>query len=229
MDHCFPEMDFSEPADTDISDASSILPFDIVDYAKNDMFMFYPELGYDLHTQLMSQRRRAEAAEKYSLPSSAADDLPGPQIPQNLTMNAKIKKPKLSKSTKNAFVDSMFRSSISSPAPSMAGVDGGEKNRKIFYCRDCGKSFKFQTSLLRHNNKVHNCKYRCPTCHRVFSRQAYLDVHVSKPGSSCFSNYLSTARSRNIKTWEHWVSNVDAVSHFLIVISLLFYFFLISF
>lgn len=198
MDHCFSGMDFAEPSDPDASDGA-MLPLDFVD--KSEMFMFYPELGYDLHAQLMNQRRRAEA-EKYNPPPLLLDDLPPPQIPQNLSTNTKMKKPKFSKSLKNnAFVDSMFRSSLPSPAiPPMAAVDTGEKNRKIFYCRDCGKSFKFQTSLLRHNNKVHNCKYRCPTCHRVFSRQAYLDVHVSKPGSSCFSNYLSPARSRNIKT-----------------------------
>ncbi|KAL1464047.1 hypothetical protein WDU94_003731, partial [Cyamophila willieti] len=61
-----------------------------------------------------------------------------------------------------------------------------KQTRKLFYCRSCGKSFKFQTSLLRHNNKVHISKYTCPTCHRVFSRQAYLDVHTSKLGSTCY-------------------------------------------
>lgn len=58
--------------------------------------------------------------------------------------------------------------------------------RKLYYCKSCGKSFKFQTSLLRHNNKVHISKYTCPTCQRVFSRQSYLDVHTSKLGSSCY-------------------------------------------
>lgn len=33
-------------------------------------------------------------------------------------------------------------------------TDYSSKARKSFFCRACGKSFKFQTSLLRHNNKV---------------------------------------------------------------------------
>lgn len=70
--------------------------------------------------------------------------------------------------------------------------DYSTKNRKAFFCRACGKAFKFQTSLLRHNNKVHISKYQCPTCSRLFSRQAYLDVHTSKQGSTCFlGNYTS--------------------------------------
>ncbi|XP_026681840.1 RB-associated KRAB zinc finger protein-like isoform X1 [Diaphorina citri] len=70
----------------------------------------------------------------------------------------------------------------------------GKHMRKVFYCRSCGKSFKFQTSLLRHNNKVHISKYTCPTCHRVFSRQAYLDVHTSKVGSSCYLGHFKKSK-----------------------------------
>uniref|UniRef100_A0A1B6LUY4 C2H2-type domain-containing protein n=1 Tax=Graphocephala atropunctata TaxID=36148 RepID=A0A1B6LUY4_9HEMI len=57
---------------------------------------------------------------------------------------------------------------------------------KMQVCKACGKTFKFQTSLLRHNNKVHISRYQCSACYRVFSRQSYLDVHTSKPGTSCF-------------------------------------------
>ncbi|KAG8255453.1 hypothetical protein J6590_064352 [Homalodisca vitripennis] len=57
---------------------------------------------------------------------------------------------------------------------------------KMQVCKVCGKTFKFQTSLLRHNNKVHISRYQCSACCRVFSRQSYLDVHTSKPGTSCF-------------------------------------------
>lgn len=64
--------------------------------------------------------------------------------------------------------------------------DNLTNSQKAFFCRECGKEFKFQTSLLRHNNKVHISKYQCPTCCKVFSRQSYLDVHTSKPGTSCF-------------------------------------------
>ncbi|XP_034242156.1 zinc finger protein 184-like [Thrips palmi] len=70
--------------------------------------------------------------------------------------------------------------------PDSEASDYSSKTRKSFFCRACGKSFKFQTSLLRHNNKVHISKYQCSTCKRVFSRQAYLDVHTSKPGSTCY-------------------------------------------
>lgn len=76
--------------------------------------------------------------------------------------------------------------------------DYSTKNRKAFFCRACGKAFKFQTSLLRHNNKVHISKYQCPTCSRLFSRQAYLDVHTSKLGSTCFlGNYTSNNKTHN--------------------------------
>lgn len=81
--------------------------------------------------------------------------------------------------------------------------DYSTKNRKAFFCRACGKAFKFQTSLLRHNNKVHISKYQCPTCSRLFSRQAYLDVHTSKQGSTCFlGNYTSTKTPNRATTAE---------------------------
>lgn len=81
--------------------------------------------------------------------------------------------------------------------------DYSTKNRKAFFCRACGKAFKFQTSLLRHNNKVHISKYQCPTCSRLFSRQAYLDVHTSKQGSTCFlGNYTSNKAHNRATTAE---------------------------
>lgn len=78
--------------------------------------------------------------------------------------------------------------------------DYSTKNRKAFFCRACGKAFKFQTSLLRHNNKVHISKYQCPTCSRLFSRQAYLDVHTSKQGSTCFLGNYTSNKSHNRAT-----------------------------
>ncbi|XP_049945711.1 zinc finger protein 83-like [Schistocerca serialis cubense] len=58
--------------------------------------------------------------------------------------------------------------------------------RHNFHCNICGKVFKFQASLSRHNNKFHVTKYQCSTCNKVFSRQVYLTVHLSNPGRVCY-------------------------------------------
>lgn len=72
-------------------------------------------------------------------------------------------------------------------------------SHKMQVCQTCGKTFKFQTSLLRHNNKVHFSRYQCSACCRVFSRQSYLDVHTSKPGTSCFIQHKIKSKRRKRK------------------------------
>lgn len=73
------------------------------------------------------------------------------------------------------------------------------ESHKMQVCQTCGKTFKFQTSLLRHNNKVHFSRYQCSACCRVFSRQSYLDVHTSKPGTSCFIQHKIKSKRRKRK------------------------------
>lgn len=73
------------------------------------------------------------------------------------------------------------------------------ESHKMQVCQTCGKTFKFQTSLLRHNNKVHISRYQCSACCRVFSRQSYLDVHTSKPGTSCFIQHKIKSKRRKRK------------------------------
>lgn len=197
MEQCYPDIDVDQ-SDLDVSASSSSLPFEFVEYNKSQMSpshvaMFYPQLGYDLHPLLMNQRKRNDSLDKLDAsPLLTTDDF---QVaPHHLVINStKITKtrPKSKCSRKK---EDLREATTSQTSPTDV-PDVQEKNRKIFFCRDCGKSFKFQTSLLRHNNKVHNCKYQCPTCHRVFSRQAYLDVHTSKPGSSCFLNCYPNVRT----------------------------------
>lgn len=197
MDQCYPDLDVDQ-SDLDVSGSSSGFPFEFVESNKSQMSpshvaMFYPQLGYDLHPLLMNQRKRNDSDKLDSSPLLTNDDF---QVaPHHLVITpTKITKTKKSKpSRKKELPVEPTSTSHSTESPETI-----EKNRKIFFCRDCGKSFKFQTSLLRHNNKVHNCKYQCPTCHRVFSRQAYLDVHTSKPGSSCFLNCYPNVRTSNM-------------------------------
>ncbi len=199
MDPFYSDIEF-DPTDLDLCDSSSTLPFDFVDCSKPVMSpthvtMFYPQLGYDLHPLLTNQRKLTDPDKLESSSLLTDDDI---QLSAHLVIDAsKTKeKQKSSKYTKKRTVPVARGATsiqIQSPLLNLTS-DSNERNRKIFFCRACGKSFKFQTSLLRHNNKVHNCKYQCPTCHRVFSRQAYLDVHVSKPGSSCFLNCFTNPR-----------------------------------
>lgn len=191
MDQCYGDIDV-EQSDLDISSGSTELPFEFIECNKSSMSpshvaMFYPQLGYDLHPLLMNQRKCSDSvSEKLSAQSLLTNDdiqVPTHHLVINPPKSAKNKQ-KSTKSVKKK--DETHLNSVLSRTVRHDISETGEKNRKTFYCRECGKSFKFQTSLLRHNNKVHNCKYQCPTCHRVFSRQAYLDVHISKPGSSCF-------------------------------------------
>lgn len=189
MEHCYPDIDIDQ-SDLDVSGSSTSLPFEFVEYNKSQMSpshvaMFYPQLGYDLHPLLMNQRKRNDSDKLDASSLLTTDDFQVP--PHHLVINP----------TKLTKKKSKFSRKKEEPTTSQSPTDLSEtaEKRKIFFCRDCGKSFKFQTSLLRHNNKVHNCKYQCPTCHRVFSRQAYLDVHTSKPGSSCFLNCYPNVRT----------------------------------
>ncbi|KAJ9594140.1 hypothetical protein L9F63_014456 [Diploptera punctata] len=184
------------------SASTSSLPFGIGGYGKshgapNPVAMFYPQLsGYEIHPLLLTQRRRA-AQDKLQIDdtsdaeSSALSLVTSPMHKELLRQSFKQKQ----KTTKRKAVDNDQGDISTVPTPEnfpeiITGdtdtSDYAAKPRKSFYCRACGKAFKFQTSLLRHNNKVHISKYQCPTCSRVFSRQAYLDVHTSKQGSSCY-------------------------------------------
>lgn len=200
--------------------STSTLPFGMGAYGKphgppNPVAMFYPQLsGYEIHPLLMNQRRRA-ALEKQQTESGTGDKdstalgLVTTSMHKELmrqSFKQKQKCPKrrapssddqgdLSTASGNTFPQSVTGSEAEAS-------DYSAKSRKSFFCRACGKAFKFQTSLLRHNNKVHISKYQCPTCSRVFSRQAYLDVHTSKQGSSCYlgSGFASTSVASSPKS-----------------------------
>ncbi|XKL69280.1 hypothetical protein PGB90_007049 [Kerria lacca] len=203
MDQCYGDIDVDQ-SDLDLSGSSSSLPFDFMECNKSPMSpthvaMFYPQLGYDFHPLLMNQRKKSDCEKPDTQSLLTNDDF---QLP---THHLVISPPKVkSKQKTTKYIkkrsETIFNTTALPQSSQLdTSTDSVEKNRKIFFCHDCGKSFKFQTSLLRHNNKVHNCKYQCPTCHRVFSRQAYLDVHISKPGSSCFLNCFSNLRTQTLK------------------------------
>ena len=191
------------------STSTSSLPFGISGYGKshgppNPVAMFYPQLsGYEIHPLLLSQRRRA-AQEKLqsddtSDPECSALSLVTTPMHKELLQQGFKQKQKIPKKRVMSNEQGELSTGSTDIFPEiMTGEtdtsDYSAKPRKSFYCRACGKAFKFQTSLLRHNNKVHISKYQCPTCSRVFSRQAYLDVHTSKQGSSCYigSGFAST-------------------------------------
>lgn len=200
-----------------MANSISSVPFDFTECNKAQMSpthvaMFYPQLGYDLHPLLMNQRKRTESMnEKFNSQTLVTNDDFSLSAHHLVINSPKAKnKQKSFRCAKKPPMVVDYMDSSTTPAPMLPLSSPGalpcqpsmplavEKHRKIFYCRECGKSFKFQTSLLRHNNKVHNCKYQCPTCHRVFSRQAYLDVHISKPGSSCYLNCYNV-RTSNAK------------------------------
>ncbi|KAK6627838.1 hypothetical protein RUM44_010317 [Polyplax serrata] len=153
--------------------------------------MFYPQLtGYDIHPLLINQRRRSAQNEKLLDQQDPLEETQAlnPDINNHQLKDVRYKQ-KLKTATKrrpNELQDESYVLPENPTGLETEASDYSAKNRKSFYCRACGKAFKFQTSLLRHNNKVHISKYQCPTCSRVFSRQAYLDVHTSKQGSSCF-------------------------------------------
>ncbi|KAK6628479.1 hypothetical protein RUM43_002294 [Polyplax serrata] len=117
--------------------------------------MFYPQLtGYDIHP-LINQRRRSAQNEKLL---DQQDPLEETQALNPDINNHQLKDVRLLPENPTGL--------------EIEASDYSAKNRKSFYCRACGKAFKFQTSLLRHNNKVHISKYQCPTRSRVFSSEA---------------------------------------------------------
>jgi uncharacterized C2H2 Zn-finger protein len=183
--------------------STSNLPFGMGAYGKphgppNPVAMFYPQLsGYEIRPLIINQHRRA-AHEKLQTESGATDSdstalrlVTTPMHKELIRQNFKQKQRSPKRRVPNTDPGDLSTASGNSFPQSVAGAeteasDYSAKSRKSFFCRACGKAFKFQTSLLRHNNKVHISKYQCPTCSRVFSRQAYLDVHTSKQGSSCY-------------------------------------------
>lgn len=152
--------------------------------------MLYPQLTYDLHPLLLNQRRRSSQSEKYpdSLDPLEETSSLNPTLSSIHLKDSARYKPKLKMPVKRRIHEQEEPYGMPERPPVMEepSSEYSAKIRKSFFCSSCGKTFKFQTSLLRHNNKVHISKYQCPTCARVFSRQAYLDVHTSKQGSSCY-------------------------------------------
>jgi len=189
-DYC--DGDLEQP-DSDPSPSTSGLSYDLATFPKTTpsaMSMFYPHLnGYDIHPLLLNQRRR-------QIEPSILDPLnlpPHPLMPD--ISRQMVHKTKVRTKVSHRRPDVINGQSLNCRQSMI--VDTDKCQRKTFYCAACSKTFKFQTSLLRHNNKVHISKYQCQSCHRVFSRQAYLDVHTSKQGSSCYlGNGYSIAKSK---------------------------------
>lgn len=199
--------------------STSNLPFGIAAYGKphgppNPVAMFYPQLsGYEIHPLVINQRRRA-AHEKLQTESGTTDSESSPLGLVTTPMHKELMRQSFKQKQKppkrrvpSSDDQDLSAASGNSFSQSGAGAeaetsDYSSKSRKSFFCRACGKAFKFQTSLLRHNNKVHISKYQCPTCSRVFSRQAYLDVHTSKQGSSCYlgTGFASTSLASSPKS-----------------------------
>ncbi|XP_075218831.1 uncharacterized protein LOC142323277 [Lycorma delicatula] len=201
MDDCY---DVDVPETDEPSTSSSSVQFPMVEFGKVNspsasLAMFYPQLaGYDIHPFLLNTHHDKNQNDldvgnndKNKIDFDHGQSILGPSSMMSEQVRQKYKeKQKLTRRRTNDYPGPM--DSVNNT------TDYAVKNCKSFFCRDCGKSFKFQTSLLRHNNKVHISKYQCPTCNRVFSRQAYLDVHTSKQGSSCFlGNYVASKSSRS--------------------------------
>ncbi|XP_050436860.1 uncharacterized protein LOC126843388 isoform X2 [Adelges cooleyi] len=177
-DYCEGEL---EQPDSDPSPSTSGLSYDLTAFPKttSTMSMFYPHLnGYDIHPLLINQKRR-----QMEPPMIDSLNLPPhpliPDIPRQAIQKAKMR----GKATHRQLD---YTNGQLPNCDQALIVEADRCQRKSFCCVACSKTFKFQTSLLRHNNKVHISKYQCQSCHRVFSRQAYLDVHTSKQGSSCY-------------------------------------------
>lgn len=188
--------------------------------------MFYPQISaYEIHPLIINQRRRSAFDKSDSdLHDSSDDSGPlglvtnqsfGSSTPLPLSLRHLYKETSVAQKQRNVKRkvhrdvdvsqddDDIFpgNDTASNSQQDLEPSDYSSKARKSFLCRACGKSFKFQTSLLRHNNKVHISKYQCPSCNRVFSRQAYLDVHTSKPGTTCYvSPYTMPSPGKNQNT-----------------------------
>ncbi|XP_050533428.1 uncharacterized protein LOC126901171 isoform X2 [Daktulosphaira vitifoliae] len=189
-DYCDGEL---EKQDCDPCPSSSGFSYDLTSFPKSTssaMSMFYPHLNsYDIHPLLMNQKRRPVESSLIDPPNLP----PHPLIPD--VSRQIIHKSKVRGKVTNRQSD--YNCGELPNCDQTFIVDADRCQRKTFYCVACSKTFKFQTSLLRHNNKVHISKYQCQSCHRVFSRQAYLDVHTSKQGSSCYlANSYTITKSK---------------------------------
>lgn len=207
MAECY-DVDVERTEEVNSCPSTSTLPFGMGGYGKphgppNPVAMFYPQLNYDLHPLLLNQRRRS------SHDKDPLEPEPSPLGLVSSPMRQSYKQKQKSHKRRTPLNDQVELSvgvgadvSFAESTPDLEAPDYSAKSRKSFFCRACGKAFKFQTSLLRHNNKVHISKYQCPTCSRVFSRQAYLDVHTSKQGSSCYlgSGYAGSTVSHSPKS-----------------------------
>lgn len=183
-----------DPEREDVLQPSNTLPYMSTFSKPNGMSMFYQPFHYDFRPYL-TQHRRSPPHDKYSdsydgigmedigqhhQPFTYSPSLGSLQVRET----ERFKQKNYLKPERR--IESEERLAVHEPSAENQPHELMGKARRSFTCHACAKTFKFQTSLLRHNNKVHNSKYQCATCNRVFSRQAYLDVHTSKPNSSCF-------------------------------------------
>ncbi|XP_018902039.1 uncharacterized protein [Bemisia tabaci] len=198
MDECY---DVDVESTDEPSASTSSLSFGMDSFnlkgQSSPVSMFYPQISsYDIHPLLLNNRRSSDGEdddidndEPLITDSDSVLVLPDHHLLMEPVRHKNKHKQKSAKRKNTSSTSSLFVSVNQSDEVDTSDYSNS-KARKAFYCRACAKAFKFQTSLLRHNNKVHISKYQCPTCSRVFSRQAYLDVHTSKQGSSCFlGNY----------------------------------------
>ena len=51
------------------------------------------------------------------------------------------------------------------------------KEKKVFSCVVCSKTFHKQSKLIRHES-LHNRKYDCVTCNRSFKRNDFFEAHI---------------------------------------------------
>lgn len=195
IDDCYENIKVELESDPLALDAS----FDFSSYSKGSLSpsvsMFYPQIGnYDFHPYVMSTSSKKCPDMESLLPDDSDQVF---QIHEELIIDEKPEKQKYFiktlKPKRRPDPNPYNMSSLEEPN-NITNRSSSSKQRKFFFCRSCGKSFKFQTSLLRHNNKVHISKYICPKCNRVFSRQAYLDVHTSKIGSSCYLGHFKKSK-----------------------------------
>lgn len=184
-----------DPERDDVLQPSNPLPYMSTFSKPNGMSMFYPPFHYDFRPYI-SQHRRSPSHDKFSdsFDGLGMEDISSHHQPFTFTPSLGSLQVRETERFKHKnylkperrIADSEERLAPQEPSPENQQQEFMTKARRSFTCHACAKTFKFQTSLLRHNNKVHNSKYQCATCNRVFSRQAYLDVHTSKPNSSCF-------------------------------------------